>query len=151
MDSHEHDFSSLVSWPHHWQPETVEPTTQVVPERHESMRQRAQSLQIENDHSCPDGQLSSKDQEEEFNLTTSTSTMSITNNHLIKTTPTMRTTTATSHDQSKYLTRKHPSIKKKSAPFDEHRSAPMLGKSVLEHLVFVFPENVRRLLAGSKK
>ena len=158
MDSYEQplpeqDFSSLVSWPHHWQPETIEINTQVVPGRNDSIRQRAHSLQNENDHSCPDSQLSTK--EEKFNLTTSTSTMSIANNHLIKTTTTTTTTTTTartsSYDQSKFLTRKHPSIKHKSTPFDEHRSAPMISKSVLEHLVFVFPENVRRILAGSKK
>ncbi|CAF4909402.1 unnamed protein product, partial [Rotaria socialis] len=26
-----------------------------------------------------------------------------------------------------------------------------IGRSVLEHLVFVFPENVRRILTGTKK
>lgn len=149
MDSHEQplpeqDFSSLVSWPHNWQPEIVEINTQVVPGRHDSIRQRAHSLQNENDHSCPDSQLSTK--EEKFNLTTSTSTMSIKNNHLIKT-----PATTTSYDQSEYLTRKRLSIKHKSTSFDEHRPVPMIGKSVLAHLVFVFPENVRRILAGSKK
>ncbi|CAF4929106.1 unnamed protein product, partial [Rotaria socialis] len=39
------------------------------------------------------------------------------------------------------------SIKHKSTSFDDHRSTRGIGRSVLEHLVFVFPENVRRILS----
>ena len=50
---------------------------------------------------------------------------------------------------SKTLSTKH-----KTASFDDHPRSTQtrgIGKSVLEHLVFVFPENVRKMLAGPKK
>jgi len=46
------------------------------------------------------------------------------------------------------------SNKYKAASFDEHHRTSQsrgIGRSVLEHLVFVFPENVRRMLTGPKK
>ena len=46
------------------------------------------------------------------------------------------------------------SNKYKASSFDEHHRPSQnrgIGKSVLEHLVFVFPENVRRMLTGPKK
>ena len=89
---------------------------------------------------------------EKFNLTTSTSTVSIANKHLIKTTSgdNMLAASATAH-VGESASAKNLSLKKKSTSFDDHRSARALGKSVLEHLVFVFPENVRRILTGPKK
>jgi hypothetical protein len=80
---------------------------------------------------------------EKANLIASASTMSIPNRHSIKT-----TTGATG---GPLASTKSLSIKHKSTSFDDHRSTRGIGKSVLEHLVFVFPENVRRILAGPKK
>ena len=56
------------------------------------------------------------------------------------------------HSSTRQLSNKH-----KPASFDEHQqrgsqsSTRGIGKSVLEHLVFVFPENVRKMLTGPKK
>lgn len=79
---------------------------------------------------------------EKCNLVSSASTMSIPNKHLTKTT----SGAAAGLPSAKAL-----SINHKSTSFDDHRSTRGIGKSVLEHLVFVFPENVRRILAGPKK
>ncbi|CAF2778111.1 unnamed protein product [Rotaria sp. Silwood2] len=76
------------------------------------------------------------------NIVSSASTMSIPNKHLIKTT--------TGAVGGTLPSVKSLSIKHKSTSFDDHRSTRGIGKSVLEHLVFVFPENVRRILAGPK-
>ena len=70
--------------------------------------------------------------------------MSIPNKHLIK-------TTTTGAAGGTLASGKNLSMKHKSASFDDHRSTRGVGKSVLEHLVFVFPENVRRILSGPKK
>lgn len=54
-----------------------------------------------------------------------------------------------SHLAGKALSTKH-----KTASLDDHPRSTQtrgIGKSVLEHLVFVFPENVRKMLAGPKK
>ena len=237
--SHQHDFSSLVSWPDHWQPESFEITTtntsnipsemtQVVPEHvaraklgggnnnnnnnsrkenNSTQRTRPQrsnsatlstiSVTCETDtsvkthHSRPQPSPSKQSSimfnttnnigashstsalttvsivprssfhnhqqrttsistssemnivHEKANLIASASTMSIPNKHLIKT-----TTGATG---GPLASTKSLSIKHKSTSFDDHRSTRGIGKSVLEHLVFVFPENVRRILAGPKK
>jgi hypothetical protein len=81
---------------------------------------------------------------EKSNIASSASAMSIPNKHLIK-------TTATGAIGGTLASTKNPAIKHKSTSFDDHRSTRGVGKSVLEHLVFVFPENVRRILSGSKK
>ena len=240
--SHQHDFSSLVSWPDHWQPESFEiitsntsnlpsDMTQVVPEHvaraklsdggnnnnnnnsrkenNSTQKTRPQrsnsatlstiSVTCETDTSVKSSrshpQASSSKQSsimfnttnniatshstsaltnvstippasfhnhhqqqrktsisassdmnivhEKVNLIASASTMSIPNKHLIKT-----TTGATG---GPLASTKSLSIKHKSTSFDDHRSTRGIGKSVLEHLVFVFPENVRRILAGPKK
>ena len=87
------------------------------------------------------------------NSSASASTMSIPNKHFIKTTATsavaVAATATTAGGTS--ASAKALSIKHKSTSFDDHRSTRAIGKSVLEHLVFVFPENVRRILAGPKK
>jgi hypothetical protein len=233
--SHQHDFSSLVSWPDHWQPESFEiittnisnlpsDMTQVVPEHvaraklggnnsrkennstQKTRPQRSNSAtlstisvtcetdtSVKSSHSrhqpSPSKQSSimfnttnnigtshstsaltnvsivppssfhnhhhqqrktsisaSSDMNivhEKVNLIASASTMSIPNKHLIKT-----TTGATG---GPLASTKSLSIKHKSTSFDDHRSTRGIGKSVLEHLVFVFPENVRRILTGPKK
>ena len=87
---------------------------------------------------------------EKGNSSASASTMSIPNKHFIKTTTTT-TTTTTATAGATSASAKALSIKHKSTSFDDHRSTRAIGKSVLEHLVFVFPENVRRILAGPKK
>ncbi|CAF1545895.1 unnamed protein product [Rotaria sp. Silwood1] len=79
---------------------------------------------------------------EKPNIVSSASTMSIPNKHLIKTT--------TGAVGGTLPSVKSLSIKHKSTSFDDHRSTRGIGKSVLEHLVFVFPENVRRILSGPK-
>jgi hypothetical protein len=230
--SHQHDFSSLVSWPHHWQPESFEITTnntsitpsemtQVVPEHvarakigtgntnnprkentstRKSRPQRSNSATLSTisvtcdtdtsirarnnntskksstmlntmnniaaSHSTsaltnasvnPPSTLSNHQRRktsmstsseiniihEQSNITSSASTMSIANKRLIKKTTGAVGGTSTS---TKSL-----SVKHKSSSFDDHRSTRVIGKSVLEHLVFVFPENVRRILSGPKK
>jgi hypothetical protein len=233
--SHQHDFSSLVSWPHHWQPESFEiitnntsdissDMTQVVPEHvaraklgggnnnsrkennstQKTRPQRSNSATLSTisvtcdtdtsirgrnnrsqqspsdkssimfnttnnivaSHSTsaltnvsiiPPSSFSNHKQRktsmstssdmnivhEKTNLASSTSTMSIPNKHLIKTT--------TGAVGGALTSTKSLSIKHKSTSFDDHRSTRGIGKSVLEHLVFVFPENVRRVLAGPKK
>jgi hypothetical protein len=83
---------------------------------------------------------------EKSNIASSASTMSIPNKNLIK-----ATTTTTGAGGGRLTSTKSLSIKHKSTSFDDHRSTREVGKSVLEQLVFVFPENVRRILAGSKK
>ncbi|CAF1349761.1 unnamed protein product [Adineta steineri] len=233
--SHQHDFSSLVSWPHHWQPESFEITTnssstassdmtQVVPEHvvcaklgggNNSSRKDNSSLlknrpqrsnsatlstisvtcdtdsssRLRNPHpqQSPPTNLStmlnttnnkaashstsaltnvsinssstfinhpeyktsmSTSSEmniahEKSNIVSSASTMSIPNKHSIK-------TTTTGAIGGTLASTRNLSIKHKSTSFDDHRSTRGIGKSVLEHLVFVFPENVRRILAGPK-
>jgi hypothetical protein len=228
--SHQHDFSSLVSWPDHWQPESFEITTtntsnipsvmtQVVPEHvaraklgggNNNSRKENNSTQktrpqrsnsatlstisvtcetdtsVKSNHSrpqpssimfnktnniaashstsalttvsiVPPSSFNNYEQRktsisassemnivhEKANLIASASTMSIPNRHSIKT-----TTGATG---GPLASTKSLSIKHKSTSFDDHRSTRGIGKSVLEHLVFVFPENVRRILAGPKK
>ncbi|CAF0813813.1 unnamed protein product [Rotaria sordida] len=245
--SHHHDFSSLVSWPHHWQPESFEITTnntsnidsqmtQVVPEhvarakvisgnnnsrkdKSTSQKSRSQrsnsatlsaiSVTCDTDTSIrprnnnrpqqpsstkksslmftasnniaasrstsaltnvsitPPNPFNNQQQQqqqrktsmstaceiniihEKPNIISSASTMSIPNKHLIKTTTTT-TTTTTGAVGGTLSSAKSLSIKHKSTSFDDHRSTRGIGKSVLEHLVFVFPENVRRILAGPK-
>lgn len=241
LSSHQHDFSSLVSWPDHWQPESFEITTnltsntspemtQVVPEHvaraqlggsgnlnsHKEIHstptvrpQRSNSATISaitvtcdtdetsnksphspsqlspsksssirfptthhmgtshsastltnlsilspcslNNHQQRQTSMSTSSDmnivHEKGNSSASASTMSIPNKHFIKTTTT--TTTATAGGTS--ASTKALSIKHKSTSLDDHRSTRTIGKSVLEHLVFVFPENVRRILAGPKK
>lgn len=94
---------------------------------------------------------------EKGNNSASTSTMSIPNKHFIKTTTTTTTPTTTAAAAAAAIagatsaSAKALSIKHKSTSFDDHRSTRAIGKSVLEHLVFVFPENVRRILVGPKK
>lgn len=248
--SHQHDFSSLVSWPHHWQPESFEiltnntskissDMTQVVPEHvaraklgggnNNNSRKENNSTQkprpqrsnsatlstisvtcdtdtsirgrntrpqqqqspakkssimfnttnnIASSHSAsalttsssaagggsivPPNSFSNHQQRktsmstssdmnivhEKTNLTTSASTMSIPNKHLIKTTA---AAAAAAAGGGALTSTKSLSIKHKSTSFDDHRSTRGIGKSVLEHLVFVFPENVRRILGGPKK
>ena len=228
--SQEHDFSSLVSWPHHWQPESFEivpdktassEMIQVLPrtEDERSQKENANTRQrrthrsnsatlstislacdtdtamspaapgqsrpsttcaekssimtnaTNNTNSIPDISnpisLLGADRQpkasmpttstgnighEKFNMPASTSTVSIANKHLIKTTSgdNMATASGTAHARD-LPSAKNLSLKKKSTSFDDHRSARALGKSVLEHLVFVFPENVRRILTGPKK
>ncbi len=234
--SHQHDFSSLVSWPDHWQPESFEITTtnpshiasnmtQVVPEHvaraklgggendnsqkennstQNRLPQRSNSATLSTISVVCDTDTSIRSRPEQpptkkssimFNTTNNiaashstsaltnvsiirpssfsnhhhhqqsretsistssemnivhekshltASTMSIPNKHSIKTTTTAvvgGTLTST----------KNLSMKHKSTSFDDHRSTRGIGRSVLEHLVFVFPENVRRILAGPKK
>ena len=85
-------------------------------------------------------------------ITSSASTISIQNKQLIKTTGGGGAAGGGSRtaNSTKTLSDKH-----KATSFDDshHRTAQTrgIGKSVLEHLVFVFPENVRRMLAGPKK
>ncbi len=233
--SHQHDFSSLVSWPHHWQPESFEiitnntsnissHMTQVVPEHvaraklgggnnnsrkennstQKTRPQRSNSATLStisvtcdtdtsirgrntrpqqspsnqssimfnttnnmaashstsaltnvsivppssfSNHHRPKTSMSTSSDmnivHEKANLAASASTMSIPNKHLIKTT--------TGAVGGALTSTKSLSIKHKSTSFDDHRSTRGIGKSVLEHLVFVFPENVRRILSGPKK
>lgn len=235
--SHPHDFSSLVSWPYHWQPESFEITTnntttvppqmtQVVPEhvarakvtsgntnsrKDNSSSQKARSQRsnsatlsaisvtcdtdtsvrarntrpqqsstkkttniftttnniatsrstsaLTNTSVIPSSSFTNYQQppktsmstsseinitHEKPNITSSASTMSIPNRHMIK--------AASGAVGGTVLTStKSLSINHKSTSFDDHRSTRGIGKSVLEHLVFVFPENVRRILAGPKK
>ncbi|CAF5179627.1 unnamed protein product [Rotaria magnacalcarata] len=235
-----HDFSSLVSWPHHWQPESFEITTnnsstiplemtQVVPERvarakvangnNNNNNSRKENSAIQKTRSqrsnsatlsaisvtCDTDSLSARPPNtsrptqsttkkssmiftttnnivashsasalsnvsimspsslgnhqprksskptaceiniinEKSNIVSSASTMSIPNKHFI--------TTASSAIEGALPAAKALSIKHKSTLFDDHRSTRGVGKTVLEHLVFVFPENVRRLLSGPKK
>jgi len=234
--SHQHDFSSLVSWPHHWQPESFEITTnntsnisskmtQVVPEHvvraklgvgNNNFRKENNSTQkirpqrsnsatlstisvtcdtetlipasnprppqqspskkssimfnktnnISTSHSAsaltnvsivPPNSFSNHQQRktsmstssemnivhEKVNTAASASTISIPNKHSIKTT--------ISTIGKPLASTKSLSINYKATSFDDHRSTRGIGKNVLEQLVFVFPENVRRILAGPKK
>ena len=235
--THEHDFSSLVSWPYHWQPESFEITTnttsnlhsnmtQVVPEhvaraklsggngnnpntRKENTNNSTQKARPQRSNSATLSTISvtcdtdtsiksrssrppqpvvvtpSKKSSNLFrttnNMTASNSTSALTNvsivrsnfvnnpsqkqrqtsssmtsdinvihdktnKHLIKTQATTMMASASALSSARNLSMKH-----KSTSLDDHRSTRGLGKSVLEHLVFVFPENVRRILAGPKK
>jgi hypothetical protein len=84
---------------------------------------------------------------ERATLVSSASTTSISNRHLIK--ASSGGAVGGINLATKNLTNKH-----KTASFDDHQRSTQargIGKSVLEHLVFVFPENVRKMLAGSKK
>ncbi|CAF1110145.1 unnamed protein product [Rotaria sordida] len=84
---------------------------------------------------------------------------SISNKHLIKTTNMEYETTATNRimNSTKNLSNKYKST---SLDDDYHRHHRRhyshtnqnreIGKSVLEHLVFAFPDNVRRMLTGTK-
>ena len=232
--SHQHDFSSLVSWPHHWQPESFEITiptsslsapsdmTQVVPERMTSDK-----LGGENDNSRKQNNASQKSRPQRSNsatlstisiscdtdtstklsdtrshlsstkrssitlstmnnLTAAHSTSTLTNDSInslhtfnnhspqkasMSTSSEINITYEKSHlassmsiankhsiksdsgtiDRTGATSARNLSIKHKSTSFDDHRSTRGVGKSVLEHLVFVFPENVRRILAGPKK
>ena len=80
---------------------------------------------------------------EQSNKISSTSAMSIPNKRWMTTTTGAYGTTI---ESAKYV-----AIKQRLTSFDGHRSTRSPGKSVLEHLVFVFPGNVRRTLAGPKK
>jgi hypothetical protein len=90
---------------------------------------------------------------EKSTLNSSTSTISIPNKHSIRN-PGGGGGVACAIDGSTIST-KGLSNRHKATSFDErhHRTNQNRGlrKSVLEHLVFVFPENVRRMLAGPKK
>ena len=225
--SHPHDFSSLVSWPHHWQPDPLEPLankpaglslamTQVVPEhmaraklagnepssgsrkdrpqrsnsatlstisvtcdtdtslrsrqsRSQQSPAKLSSLTIDpskhsassltsvsvnpplsfyNHTSRKSSMSTSAEMQrayERSHLTSSTSAMSIPHQH--------RTmiTTAGASGGGLSVSAKNLSLKHKSSSLDDHRSTRGISKSVLEHLVFVFPENVRRILIGPKK
>lgn len=91
---------------------------------------------------------------ERSTLSSSVSTISISNKHLIKTSGTGKNDNICgTMISTKTLSNKH---KANSLDDDDHRHLRTnqnrtMGKSVLEHLVFVFPENVRRMLTGSKK
>ncbi|CAF3482359.1 unnamed protein product [Rotaria socialis] len=231
-----HDFSSLVSWPHHWQPESFEITTnnsstialemtQVVPEhvarakiangnnntrkensaiqktrsqRSNSATLSAISVTCDTDSSSSRPRKTSRPTQsttkkssvvftttnnlatshsasalsnvsimppsslgnhqprktstataceiniinEKANIVSSASAMSIPNKHFI--------TTTSSANGEALPAANVLSIKHKSTSFDDHRSTRGIGRSVLEHLVFVFPENVRRILSGPK-
>ena len=226
--SHPYAFSSLVSWPHHWQPDSFEllankpagsalAMTQVVPEHvaraklaagndasSSSRKDRSQrsnsatlstiSVTCDTDTSIRSRQSRSQQSPvivsslttdstrntassltsvsvnpplsfynhpsrktsmstsaemqrayERSHLTSSTSAMSIPHQH--------RTmiTTAGGATGGLSISAKNLSLKHKSNSLDDHRSTRGIGKSVLEHLVFVFPENVRRILIGPKK
>jgi hypothetical protein len=82
-----------------------------------------------------------------FTEITTSSALSSSNNYSIRTS---QDTLTTSEDRLP-LPRKSLSIKNKSSSADDHRSIRTIGKSVVEHLVFVFPDNVRRILAEPKK
>ncbi|CAF3996340.1 unnamed protein product [Rotaria magnacalcarata] len=100
---------------------------------------------------------------EKLTLTSSISTISISNNRHLR-----KSTGAGSEGAAggKILSTKSLSNKHKSSSLDDdnynhhhhrhhqhnHRTSQnrRSGKSVLEHLVFVFPENVRRILTGTK-
>ncbi len=89
-------------------------------------------------------------------LSSSASAISIQNKHLIKNLGAGgggAGAVGGSSISSKSLSNKH-----KATSFDDHHhhhhrtnQGRGLGKSVLEHLVFVFPENVRKMLTGPKK
>lgn len=246
--THEHDFSSLVSWPYHWQPESFEITTnttsnlhsnmtQVVPEHvarakltsengdpnvrkennstQKTRPQRSNSATLSTISVTCDTDTSIRSRgsrpkpvvtpskkpsnifhttNNNLNMSSSNSASALTNvsvvapNFLVKNSSQQQRQTSTSmasnmniiHDKTrsnlsastmsipnKHLNRnqattmmasgsafssaKNLSMKHKSTSLDDHRSARGIGKSVLEHLVFVFPENVRRILAGPKK
>jgi hypothetical protein len=95
---------------------------------------------------------------EKATLNSSTSTISIPNKHLIRNSGGgggggvggVTGASGGSTISTKSLSNRH-----KATSFDDrhHRTNQNRGirKSVLEHLVFVFPENVRRMLAGPKK
>ncbi len=89
---------------------------------------------------------------EKSKLSSSASTLSMPNKHLMKTTGDKG---AGAVSRTAFSSR-NISNKQRATSFDEHhhhREVHNRGirKSVLEHLVFVFPENVRRILGGPKK
>jgi hypothetical protein len=99
---------------------------------------------------------------EKLTLTSSISTISISNNRHLR-----KSTGAESEGavggtilSTKSLSNKHKSSSLDDDNYNHHRHHQYnhrtnqnrrIGKSVLEHLVFVFPENVRRILTGTKK
>ena len=244
--SHQHDFSSLVSWPHHWQPESFEITTnhtsippgstnfnnqmtQVVPEHvarakpggnntHKNRTQRSNSATLSTISVTCDTDTSTRSRQvrqqqsptkkpliSNNNMATSHSSSALMNatvnppptsfrNHhqykssgnssssmstsltttsgmnIIHEKSAMTSSTSTTSIPNKHLNKNAAGAsasgvaaistksfysKQKATSFDEnHRRSSQsrgVGKSVLEHLVFVFPENVRRMLAGPKK
>jgi hypothetical protein len=86
---------------------------------------------------------------EKATLSSSSSTIAIPNKHLIK------NAGGAGAVGGSALSTKSLSNKHKATSFDDHHHRSNqnrgIGKSVLEHLVFVFPENVRRMLTGPKK
>jgi hypothetical protein len=91
---------------------------------------------------------------EKSTLSSSASTISMPNKHLIKNTGGGGAGSGAGAVGGTTISTKSLSNKHKAMSFDDHHRANQnrrIGKSVLEHLVFVFPENVRRMLAGPKK
>lgn len=88
---------------------------------------------------------------EKSRMNSSASTLTIANKHLIKTPAGGLSAGAVG---GSVLSTKSLSNKYKASSFDDHHRTNQnrgFGKSVLEHLVFVFPENVRKMLTGPKK
>ena len=88
---------------------------------------------------------------EKSRMNSSASTLTIANKHLIKTPAGGLGAGAVG---GSVLSTKSLSNKYKATSFDDHHRTNQnrgFGKSVLEHLVFVFPENVRKILTGPKK
>jgi len=265
--SHQHDFSSLVSWPNHWQPESFEITTnhistsfnsnnfnnqmtQVVPEHiaraklgstssgsgdtinnnvrkennstHKNRLQRSNSATLSTISVTCDTDTSTRSRNTRHqqsptrkalisnnNIATSRSSTGLMNvavnppptsirnhHHQYKSSTNSSSSMSTSlttasgmniiHEKSTLnssastisipnkhsnkntggsggagavggstISTKSLSNRQKATSFDDHHHRTNqnrgIGKSVLEHLVFVFPENVRRMLAGPKK
>jgi hypothetical protein len=89
---------------------------------------------------------------EKSKLSSSASTLSMPNKHLMKNTADKG---AGAVNRTAFSSR-NLSNKQRATSFDEHHHHHEVHnrgtrKSVLEHLVFVFPENVRRILGGPKK
>ncbi len=92
--------------------------------------------------------------DEKSTLSSPASTISIPNKHLIKS-PGRGGEAGAGAVGGSAISTKSLSNKHKATSFDDYHHRPSqnrgIGRSVLEHLVFVFPENVRRMLTGPKK
>ena len=135
------DFPSLVCWPNHWQPESLE-----LVEKKSSNKIHSFETILDNPYNEPLTTISLVSNV--LSTTNPSNELEQTDKNKSSTPiPIMRQTLDEMKRNGLVSSVKSLSAPTKTTPFDHQRSA----RSVLEQLVFVFPDNVRRLLVGSKK